>query len=408
MMDIADALGGELRTNPAWAFLGKPITVHNQGGCPMSESHQPELGVTDPDGRVHGCPGLYVLDGAALCTSVGVNPAPTIAAIAERKIARFIEANRSRRPHAEGWAEYLQQRSDAKEWRARADEKGWHLSPPAPSIAPPQEFASEPLGIRLRESMQGFYAETDRAPEQAADYRALETKGRPANPLRLDLVLSIKDLATFLEDPRHRAEVGGHASCRLPDHARSESHEVKGFVSLLAPPYKEYAISSAQPTRLAAHKRLARHYHARSLAPGADATPEQREMRYRLRFEEGGWRVNGCKKIRNDPGLDAWRDTTSLFVELRGPGRAGARHNVVRGGGVVHVDLTGFLFREIPSIEVTGTEDHSRIVWAAASFASFFFGSLQRIYLPQVGSGLDTLLSARGTSVRRQPFGPGL
>src|SRR6185369_15011900 len=33
MTDVAGALGGELRTNPAWAFLGKPITVHNQGGC---------------------------------------------------------------------------------------------------------------------------------------------------------------------------------------------------------------------------------------------------------------------------------------------------------------------------------------------------------------------------------------
>jgi len=61
MRDVAKVLAGELRVNPAWSFLGKPITVHNQGGCRMSA--EAKNGVTDPDGMVHGCEGLYVLDG---------------------------------------------------------------------------------------------------------------------------------------------------------------------------------------------------------------------------------------------------------------------------------------------------------------------------------------------------------
>ncbi|HWZ90882.1 MAG TPA: GMC oxidoreductase, partial [Polyangiaceae bacterium] len=78
MSDIAQALGGELRVNPAWAFLGKPITVHSHGGCRMSDD--PETGVTDGNGQVHGSQNLYVLDGSVLPASVGVNPSATITA----------------------------------------------------------------------------------------------------------------------------------------------------------------------------------------------------------------------------------------------------------------------------------------------------------------------------------------
>ena len=46
--------------------------------------------MTNADGEVHGCEGLYVMDAAAFPTSVGVNPSATIAAIAEYKIERFI------------------------------------------------------------------------------------------------------------------------------------------------------------------------------------------------------------------------------------------------------------------------------------------------------------------------------
>ena len=78
---------GELRTNPAWTTLGRRVTVHSQGGCPMGA---PGQSVTNPEGEVHECSGLYVMDAAAFPTSVGVNPSATIAAVAEFKIERFI------------------------------------------------------------------------------------------------------------------------------------------------------------------------------------------------------------------------------------------------------------------------------------------------------------------------------
>jgi choline dehydrogenase-like flavoprotein len=68
--------------------LGKFITVHPLGGCPMSDD--PARGVTDHRGRVHGYDGLYVLDGAIVPTALGVNPSKTIAALAERGVEHVL------------------------------------------------------------------------------------------------------------------------------------------------------------------------------------------------------------------------------------------------------------------------------------------------------------------------------
>ena len=89
LRDIAKVWHGELRTNPAWTFLKRRITVHSQGGCPMSSNKSAR--VTKYTGEVVGCPGLYVMDAAAFPTAVGVNPSATIVAVAEYKIERFIK-----------------------------------------------------------------------------------------------------------------------------------------------------------------------------------------------------------------------------------------------------------------------------------------------------------------------------
>jgi cholesterol oxidase len=80
--ELADAAGAK----PFFALEGGPVstftTVHPLGGCPMADD--PARGVVDDAGRVHGYPGLRVLDGSIVPTSLGVNPSKTIAALAER------------------------------------------------------------------------------------------------------------------------------------------------------------------------------------------------------------------------------------------------------------------------------------------------------------------------------------
>jgi len=88
--ELATAAGA----TPFYALEGGPLstftTVHPLGGCPMADD--PAKGVVDDSGRVHGHPGLYVLDGSIVPTALGVNPSKTIAALAERGAAALAEA----------------------------------------------------------------------------------------------------------------------------------------------------------------------------------------------------------------------------------------------------------------------------------------------------------------------------
>ncbi|MCC1495876.1 FAD-dependent oxidoreductase [Alcanivorax sp. 1008] len=63
------------------------VTAHVLGGAVIAGT--PEQGVINVDHEVFGCPGLYVVDGAAIPANVGVNPSLTIAAMAERFAHRF-------------------------------------------------------------------------------------------------------------------------------------------------------------------------------------------------------------------------------------------------------------------------------------------------------------------------------
>jgi len=92
------ALGATYVRDPLWTkCLGhKLTTVHPLGGCPMGVDAT--SGVVDDRGRVYSGPtgtdthpGLYVMDGAVIPRSLGVNPLLTISALAERCCALMAE-----------------------------------------------------------------------------------------------------------------------------------------------------------------------------------------------------------------------------------------------------------------------------------------------------------------------------
>lgn len=88
-VELAEGSGA----TPFYALEGGPLskfaTVHPLGGCPMADD--PSAGVVDDAGRVHGYPGLHVLDGSIVPTALGVNPSKTIAALAERGVDRLVK-----------------------------------------------------------------------------------------------------------------------------------------------------------------------------------------------------------------------------------------------------------------------------------------------------------------------------
>ncbi|WP_168582644.1 GMC family oxidoreductase N-terminal domain-containing protein [Gephyromycinifex aptenodytis] len=62
-----------------------PMTAHYLGGAVISDD--PSTGVVDPYQRVWGYPGITIADGAAISANLGVNPALTITAQAERAMS---------------------------------------------------------------------------------------------------------------------------------------------------------------------------------------------------------------------------------------------------------------------------------------------------------------------------------
>lgn len=142
--------GGTVVPNPTWQPLpglvtaalgsqrGTALTVHPLGGCAMADNV--DLGVVDCDGRVFRHDGtlhkgLAVLDGAIVPRALAINPALTIAALAERAIP--------------GLAAHF--------GLALADAQAAAEPPQAQALRwlPRREVAPAATAIRIREQMRG-------------------------------------------------------------------------------------------------------------------------------------------------------------------------------------------------------------------------------------------------------------
>jgi len=89
--NIIEKLGGEMIITH-YMKTGEVITAHPLGTCKMGEDDS--FGVVNENCKVFNYPNLYVVDGSVVPTALGVNPALTIAAIAE-KVSGDIKENLS-------------------------------------------------------------------------------------------------------------------------------------------------------------------------------------------------------------------------------------------------------------------------------------------------------------------------
>jgi hypothetical protein len=229
------------------------------------------------------------------------------------------------------------------------------------------------------------------------------------------LSMTVENLAAFYEDPHHRMAVAGTIAMRFPgEPARTEypQHPVEGIFELFTPRRKPYGIPNEKSHD---RRRKAQQWRA-GYETEEGEPPQERFMTYRFAIkDEPGFFVWGYKRIREHPAIDAWRDTSSLFVTLVGSRRDGRPgRSVARGAGVVHVDLPSFLFRQMPSItvgyagggpegEFVPATDPAATVWAIAKFAAFFFGSLQRIYAPDLTNIVASAFRGDTSNLRYEP-----
>ncbi|WGS53626.1 GMC oxidoreductase [Paraburkholderia sp. D15] len=179
-------LGGKYLRNPiSTAIAGnRTVTVHPLGGCGMGEDAQ--HGVVDHMGRVFSGAagsavhdGLYVMDGAVMPMSLGVNPLLTISALAERNCA-LLAASRGRQ------IDYTA--------------KGTAAPPPAPKI-----------GLRFTETMIGTYTPAN-APAALAEADA-NAAPSATSPIEFTLTVESDDLADMLANPQHLAHTAGTLTC---------------------------------------------------------------------------------------------------------------------------------------------------------------------------------------------------
>jgi cholesterol oxidase len=309
-------LGGTYLPNPLWhPLLGQDlITVHPMGGCIMAENA--EHGVVNHAGQVFAGtagetvhPGLYVLDGAIVPRSLGVNPLLTISALAER--GSVLIARR------EGWN---------IDWASRA-------APQAPqsSVTP---------GLRFTERMAGHLFLGP-----AADFVEAEQKGRAvSSPCEFVLTIHSDDLDAMLVDTLHRARLTG--SVILPVLDPGPLSVSQGWFELFS---------------------------------GDPASATTRRMIYRLELaapDGRRFRFEGFKRVHQDPGLDLWADTTTLFVTLFEKTVGG---ETLVGKGILRIAPRDLL-RQLGTMEVTGVAEPLTRLRYMARFGAFFAGTLCDVY----------------------------
>jgi choline dehydrogenase-like flavoprotein len=386
MHDIADALGGEMRLNPDATVRQRPVTVHNLGGCAMSD--RPEDGVTDPDGKVWGTRGLYVLDGAAMPGSLGANPSATIAAIAERNVRKALadKASPIYEPRPVPLDPPLPGGPSLAEIRQRYGQTPAVLDPIASITAPAREPNAKAIGLTFTEVMQGFHA------RDAAGNLAI----------RADLVATIDDLSAFLANPRRPVAIAGTVRLVPSPGGHEVEYAARGRLDLLK------RVDAADALRGLFLEGIARLGQLVELRAGARSTPsveparkdaeeamesllrrlERTTHRYEMEYvldltpvagAPSLDRLVGVKKIYGGPGLAPWTETTTLYITLH-------TGEQTVGTGEMHVHIADLLKTQLPSFQITGAgDDHVRVAWAFARFFQFFLGTLRQVYLPNLG-----------------------
>ena len=107
--------------------------------------------------------------------------------------------------------------------------------------------------------------------------------------------------------------------------------------------------------------------------------PGLKLMVYELGFDHEGesYYLAGRKEVRNDPGPDLWRDTTTLISRLhRGSDKSGP----VVGAGILTLG-PGDLVKLASTIQVINAKDIVEKTKAIGEFAHFFMGELADSYL---------------------------
>jgi cholesterol oxidase len=323
MRALADELGLSFQDNPLW-WAKRVITVHPLGGAPIGR-HIGEA-VCDSYGEVFGFSGLHVVDGAAMPGPVGANPSLTIAALADRACDKILSAPISRRPQE-------QVTSTVRPTLAAK------IATDAPVSAPrfPAKFR-QATSLAFTEEMKGYFA------LGLADSKVGSERGRSlGQKMMFRLTITVDDVDAFVADRDHLARAEGYVDC---DVLGGRLLVQQGWFNLF--------------TR--------------------DVDPATRRMLYRLHVTDPAGNdltFIGHKEVHDEPGLDVWPDTSTLYVRiLTGHTQPYTDDQAsVVGAGVLHILVPDFV-HQLSTFRTNGP----RKTHALTSFGRFFLGELWAVY----------------------------
>ena len=110
--------------------------------------------------------------------------------------------------------------------------------------------------------------------------------------------------------------------------------------------------------------------------------PEQvntRQMRYRIKMTAQNGKVyylDGFKLVHDDPGIDIWADTTTLYITMYDGDSA---NSPVLGKGILKILPVDFI-KQMTTLKITNASNLAQRLHALDRFSRFFAGTLAKIY----------------------------
>ncbi|NPT58190.1 patatin-like phospholipase family protein [Paraburkholderia elongata] len=206
---------------------------------------------------------------------------------------------------------------------------------PAPLDARATQMHAPGTGLSFRETMAGSLT------LEGGDSRS---DSASTDQFTMHAAIYIDDVAAFIADPEHKADLTGHIdSARFGEAVPAES----GLFGLFVP----------------------------------SGDPALTFMMYELGFQHGGMRyyLAGKKRVRVGTLLKLWRETTTLYCTLHEGTDAGGR---VLGSGILRLDASE-LFRLLGTVYATNADDKRTAAGVVWRFFKFFAAELVRTYVRQ-------------------------
>jgi len=209
---------------------------------------------------------------------------------------------------------------------------------------PLQPQPPEKLGVRFSESMTGYFstAVTDEAED--AYQRGVDQGRADGSPFQFILTIISDDLERTIADVNYVSPILG---------------------TVLAPALSTQALTVTEG-------------HFNYFLVDSERV-ETKRMQYKMKIssvDEKTYYFYGFKIIHDDPGIDSWSDTTTLYITLY---KGDTDQGPVFGKGILRIPIASFM-RQMTTMQVTNASSLTERWQAMLKFGRFFGGRLVDTY----------------------------